>query len=600
MRYGRHFANYALLASLLALLACGLLYPIGLTLAGAFYKNPAAGSGVTWAAFTAFARSGGAKEWEQLTSGLTLLNIRLVFEDPTLVAGLVNSLKIATATTLAALVLAIPLAVLAARFVYPLKQALNVLILAPLILPPFVGAIGFKLMWGREGAIASLTGLEFDLLGSAKFWGVVIVQALNLYPIIYLSATAALANLDPALDEAAENLGAGWWRRFFRVTLPLIRPGLFAGGTIVFIWSFTELGAPMVFDYNRVTPVQIFNGLKEVESSAQPYALTLVMLVVAMLIYGVGRLLLGGGGGGAHVMQTKAARAASETPLSGPAAWAATGLFALVCGLALLPHAGVVLTALAQPGSWYRSVLPAEWTLSHFREALGSDLASSSIRNSLMLSALAVGLDLVLGVLIGYVIVRTTVRGRGVLDALCMLPLAVPGLVMAFGYVAMSLQWPFGKGGPLGGLASVVAAEPRPVVFLVMAYAVRRLPYIVRATVAGLEQTSGQLEEAALNLGASRFTTMRRVIVPLIAANLIGGALLAFSFSMLEVSDSLILAQQEASYPITKAIFAFVNRLADGPYIASAMGVWGMALLGVTLAGASVMLGKRLGAIFRA
>jgi iron(III) transport system permease protein len=117
--------------------------------------------------------------------------------------------------------------------------------------------------------------------------------------------------------------------------------------------------------------------------------------------------------------------------------------------------------------------------------------------------------------------------------------------------------------------------------------------------VAGLEQTSGQMEEAALNLGASRFTAVRRIIVPLIAANLIAGALLAFSFAMLEVSDSLILAQQERHYPITKAIYTFVNRLADGPYIASAMGVWGMALLTVTLVGAIILLGRKLEAIFR-
>jgi iron(III) transport system permease protein len=107
------------------------------------------------------------------------------------------------------------------------------------------------------------------------------------------------------------------------------------------------------------------------------------------------------------------------------------------------------------------------------------------------------------------------------------------------------------------------------------------------------------MEEAALNLGASRVTAVRRIIVPLIAANLIAGALLAFSFAMLEVSDSLILAQQQQHYPITKAIYSFINRLADGPYIASAMGVWGMALLTITLVGASALLGKKMGAIFR-
>src|SRR5690606_37318386 len=102
------------------------------------------------------------------------------------------------------------------------------------------------------------------------------------------------------------------------------------------------------------------------------------------------------------------------------------------------------------------------------------------------------------------------------------------------------------------------------------------------------------------NLGATTLTTIRRIVVPLITANLIAGALLAFSFSMLEVSDSLILAQRERFYPITKAIYTFAERLGDGYAIASAMGVWGMALLATTLAGSSILLGKKLGAMFRA
>ncbi len=127
----------------------------------------------------------------------------------------------------------------------------------------------------------------------------------------------------------------------------------------------------------------------------------------------------------------------------------------------------------------------------------------------------------------------------------------------------------------------------------------RRLPFVVRATVAGLEQTSRELEDAAFNLGASRLRTLRTVIVPLIAANLIAGGLLAFSFAMLEVSDSLILAQRAAHFPITKAIYVLYERLGDGQYIASALGVWSMLLLALTLIGASMMLGKKMGAIFR-
>jgi len=133
----------------------------------------------------------------------------------------------------------------------------------------------------------------------------------------------------------------------------------------------------------------------------------------------------------------------------------------------------------------------------------------------------------------------------------------------------------------------------------VIAYTIRRLPYILRSASAGLEQTSGDLEEAALNLGASPMMAIRRVVVPLIMANLIAGGILVFSFAMLEVSDSLILAEKQPHYPITKAIWTLFNRLGDGPYIASAMGVWGMALLTVTLVGASVLMGKKLGSIFR-
>jgi iron(III) transport system permease protein len=564
--------QYALLALLLALFAAFLIYPILLTVRGGFAEDVSTGE------------------------GFTLRHVALVFMDPILREGLVNAFLIAIATTTLCIVIALPLAFATARYSFPLKKLWNAVILVPLILPPFVGAIGLKMILGRFGSLNELTGMGVDWLGAAKFWGVVIALALHLYPIVYLNATAALANLDPALEEAAENVGIGPWRRFFHITLPLIRPGLFAGGTIVFIWSFTELGTPLMFDYYTVTSVQIFNGIKEVGDSAQPYALTVVLLGFSIILYLLGKTIFGGRG---YAMYSKAARASEEKPLTGAAGVLTTVGFAFVVGLALLPHLGVIVGALAEEGTWYRSVWPREWTLSHFSDALGHPLAFGSIVNSLQYATVAVILNILIGLVIGYLIVRTRIRGRSLLDALAMLPLAVPGLVMAFGYVAMSLAWPFGTGDPLDGLVDVVGAEPNPVLLLIIAYAVRRMPYVVRSTVAGLEQTSGELEEAARNLGASTVTAVRRIIVPLITANLIAGGLLAFSFSMLEVSDSLVLAQREEHYPITKAIYVFSERLGDGHAIASAMGVWGMALLTVTLVGASIFMGKKLGAIFR-
>ncbi|HCT46487.1 MAG TPA: ABC transporter permease [Phycisphaerales bacterium] len=545
---------------------------MGLTVRGGFAADPATGEG-----------------W-------TLDHLRLIFQDPNLLNGIINAFKIAVATTLLCIIISLPLAVLSARFSFPGKKILNASILVPLILPPFVGAIGIRALLGREGALNAMLGTDWDILGQAKFWGVVSVMALHLYPIIYLNATASLANLDPALDESAENLGASDWRRFFKITLPLIRPGLFAGATIVFIWSFTELGTPLMFDYYGVTSVQIFYGLKDVQNNAEPYALTLVLLVAAVMFYLLGKMVFGRKG---YAMYSKASRAGGEVALSGMWGWLATLGFGFVVLLAIVPHVGVVLTSLAEPGSWYASVLPHDLTLDHFNEALTAPESFNSIKNSLILSLIAMVLNMGFGVLIGYLIVRTTIKGRSLLDALCMLPLAVPGLVMAFGYVAMTLRWPFGNGDPLAGTLQVFGENPNPFPLLIIAYAIRRLPYIVRSTVSGLEQTSGELEEAAVNLGATRVAAVRKVIVPLIMANLIAGGLLVFSFSMLEVSDSLILAQRSDHFPITKMIFEFTNRLGDGIYIASAMGVWGMTLLTITLIGASLMLGKKLGSIFR-
>ncbi len=571
----RNLIQYGLMGSILFVLGVFLLYPIALTVRGGFASDPATGSG-----------------W-------TLDHLILIFRDPNLVGGIVNAFKIAVATTALCIIISMPLAVLSARYTFPGKKLLNASILVPLILPPFVGAIGIRALLGREGALNALLGTDWDVLGQAKFWGVVAVMALHLYPIIYLNATASLANLDPALDESAENLGASGWRRFFKITLPLIRPGLFAGATIVFIWSFTELGTPLMFDYYGVTSVQIFYGLKDVQNNAEPYALTLVLLFSAVMFYLLGKMVFGRKG---YAMYSKASRAGGEIQLTGALGWLAAIGFGFVVVLAVLPHVGVVLTSLAEPGSWYATVLPHDLTLNHFNEALTAPESFNSIKNSLVLSLIAMVLNMGFGVLIGYLIVRTTIRGRSLLDALCMLPLAVPGLVMAFGYVAMTLRWPFGSGGPLEGTwlnLEVFGTNPNPFPLLIIAYAIRRLPYIVRSTVSGLEQTSGELEEAAVNLGATRVEAVRKVIVPLIMANLIAGGLLVFSFSMLEVSDSLILAQRSDHFPITKMIFEFTNRLGDGIYIASAMGVWGMTLLTITLFGASLMLGKKLGSIFR-
>ncbi|MFW6066497.1 MAG: ABC transporter permease, partial [Planctomycetota bacterium] len=201
--------------------------------------------------------------------------------DAVIVRYLLNGLLLACCTTAVALLLALPPAILRAKCRFRGDGVLGILLLLPMILPPFVGALSMRRLLSRFGVINLLLErvglLDFaqslppNWLGTG-FAGVVILQALHLFPILYLNASAALANIDPAYPQAARNLGAGPVRTFLRVTLPLMRPGLFAGGTIVFIWSLTDIGTPLIMGYHRLTPVMVFKELGAGETTPRTYS----------------------------------------------------------------------------------------------------------------------------------------------------------------------------------------------------------------------------------------------------------------------------------------------------------------------------------------
>lgn len=554
-------------AAIVAIFSVFFLYPVGMTLAVAF-KNE--------------------------NGGFTLDYLIGVFHNPVYREGLWNAFVMGIGSTLAALLIAFPLALASHRWIFPGKKILSVLILAPLVLPPFVGAVGVKQILGVSGSLnAFLIQSGFmhpdqpmDWLGEGRLWGVIIMNALHLYPILYMNIAAALSHLDPAMEQAAQNLGCSPWRRLRKITLPLCMPGVFAGSAIVFIWSFTELGVPLVFDYTRVASVQVYDGIKDLNQNPMPYALVGIMLLVSASVFAISKVILGRSGlGSAPRPKTHS----GERVLSIGKGLAVSIGFIAVVFIACVPHLGVLLLSVS--GDWYGSILPESMTTSHFSEALGHPLVVPSIQNSLIYATGSTLLDIVLGTAIAWVVVRSTIRGRVILDAVMMLPLAVPGLVLAFGYIAATQ-----KGEPLHWL---VGDANNPLFLLIAAYAVRRLPYVVRAAVAGLQQSNIALEEAARSMGATPARTVKRIALPLIGANLVAGGILAFAFAMLEVSDSLILAQQAEHFPVTKAIYSLLSTLGNGHELAAALGVWAMIFLGISIMGAFVILGKRGGSIFR-
>lgn len=560
-----------------------LFYPLLILLGGAFFVEKEVG-GV-------------------MKSSFTLDYFFLIFENPFYRECFWNSLMIAVWTTAFCIVIAVPLAYVFLRCHFPGKQILSTMMLLPLILPPFVGAIGLQQFFSRFGSLnlflAELGWVDLqnppDWFGSGGFFGIILLEILHLYPIMYLSVQAALANLDPSLRDAAQNLGAGGWRIFRTVHLPLALPGIFAGSTIVFVSAFTDLGVPLMFDFQTTIPTQIFNLVTQADNPLG-YALVVITLILVSILFLLGKKL----GEGNYAMLGRSASYDDSIRLSPAAAW---GLTLAILGFilfSLLPHIGVILQSFS--ARWFFTVMPSEWSTAYYGEVFKLDLTSISVKNSLVYATSSALLDLVLGFAIAYLLAREQFKGKNLLDVIAMLPLALPGLVLAFAFfVAFSRPLPEFLSFADGFWSTFIDPRSNPTLLLVIAYAIHRLPYIVRAAYAGFQQTSVSLEEASANLGSPPLRTLIKISLPLISANLIAGSILTFSFAMLDVSNGMILAQESQFYPVTKAIYMLMGRITPvAPSIACALGVLSMILLGISLFVASKLLGQKMGQLFKA
>ncbi|MGE0173415.1 MAG: ABC transporter permease [Oligoflexales bacterium] len=552
--------GYATLAAILAVLFFFLVLPVGLITSKAFIVD----------------------------SKFSLEYFSLLFSNDLQVDAIGNSIMIGIATTVLATIVALPLALISTRYIFPLKGLLSGLVLVPMVMPPFVGAIGVQRFFSRRGSVNQLlmewgwTDMPIDWLGGQNmFWAVVVLEVLHLYPIMYLNLSAALANIDPSMEEIAVTLGASRWKRYLNIIWPLSRPGYFAGAIIVFIWALTDLGTPLLVGYHDTIPVRIFNMVTDVNENPVGYAMVFVVILITVTFFLLSRMTLN------EKKYQMLARGHVTNPQQRASALGTLGIWFVLGAVtlfALIPHISVLITSLSD--NWFMTILPENYTLEHYRMALTGSLSAIGIENSLFFSSLSVTVDIILGLLVAYVVVRKLIPFSGALDSLCMIPLALPGIVLAFGYVITYSN-------------TILDPLANPTVLLVVAYSIRRLPFMVRSASAGLQQTSVSLEEASATFGASRFHTLRRITIPLVTANLIAGALLCFAYAMLDVSDSLILAMKDRFYPLTKAIYSLFLEHGSGEFVASALGIIAMCILTLCILIASLILGKRMGELFR-
>lgn len=500
--------------------------------------------------------------------------------------ALANSLLAGGLTVLFGSVVGLPLAYFSVRYRFRGQIILQTLGVLPLVIPPFVGAVALQLILGRSGTLNLLLLRHFDttLPLMEGLTGVVLVQTLHYFPFIMLNTAASLANADLSLEEAAQNLGSHGFRLFRRITWPLMLPGYVAGCLLVFIRVIDDLGTPLMLNYTKLLAPQAYLrittvGLDDVDG----YVICVILVILSLLSLLAARKYLGLSEYASLQRGTSAATLAR--PIRGAELALVLTVSAALLGLALLPHLGILLLSFSRV--WSFSYLPSVYTLGNYHEILFR--TPHFVTNTLLYSLLAAGIDVVLGAAIAFLLLRSRVVGRNLLDAIATMPLAIPGVVLAVGYLRIFHGWDFpGLGRPLTATWMI----------LVIAYSMRRLPYTVRACYAALQQIHTSLEEAAQNLGANRRRTFGKITFPLMVGGLVAGGLIAFVTSAVELSSTIMLVPRMELGPISYGIYVYMqSAVGRGP--GAALGVVAIVLVAVGTFLTHKVFGRASGSAFR-
>jgi iron(III) transport system permease protein len=514
---------------------------------------------------------------------LTLIHFLNFFRRPLFREALWNSLLSGFLVVLFGSILAVPLAYVTARYEFRAKIWLQTLATLPLVIPPFVGAVAFQQILGRSGTVNLLLMRWFDI--SIPFMdgltGVVLVQTLHFFPFIMLNTAVSLSNIDPALEEAAQSMGCHGFRLFRRITLPLMLPGFIAGALLTFIRVIDDLGTPLMLNYKNLLAPQAYLRITTIGiDDVDGYVICVVLVFLSLVSLLAARKYLSL----AEYATVQMGKSVSQ-PIHGKKLFFVLLFSGLALTISLLPHIGIFLLSLSKV--WSFSPLPNSFTLGNYEEILFR--VPHFIKNTLLYTGLAAAFDIVLGAAIAFLLLRSRLWGRNLLDALATLPLAIPGVVLAVGYIRTFHGWDFpGAGAPLTSTWFI----------LVIAYTMRRLPYTVRASYAALQQVHVSLEESAQNLGANRFRTFFRITIPLISSGLVAGGLIAFVTSCVELNSTIMLVPRIELGPISYGIYVYMQS-ALGRGAGAALGVVAIALVAVGTYLTHRVFGGRAGSAFR-
>lgn len=468
-------------------------------------------------------------------------------EHPANLQALWGSVYISLLSVLLSALVGVPLAYVFTHYRFPGRNLFAAVAVLPVVMPPLVGVLAFLFLFGESGilprALQALFNLERVPFAIDGVVAIVMVHTYTMYVYFYLFASTAFSQMDVSMLEAARNLGAGRWFTLRKVTLPLLTPALGGASLLVFMTSMASFSAPFIFAGGfRILSLEIYNSKLNGEMSlAVTQSVVLTAISIAFLI-----LLRSYAGRRTYVVSGKGVPGQPRPITGGLARFLVGGVGIVWVALLILPHLTVLLISFVKNGTWTWQTLPTVYTIKNYTHLFQDPRIAEPVFNSLRMASLATGANVLFGVAVAYLLVRKRIRGGRFLEAVTMLPWAIPGTVVAIGLiVAFNRPTPFTAGQILVGTFWI----------LPLAYFVRNVPLTFRSTYAALEQFDQTLEEAARNLGANWWLAFRKVLLPLIGPGILSGALLAFVLALGEFVSSILLYTY-ANRPISVEIIS--------------------------------------------
>lgn len=464
---------------------------------------------------------------------------------PANIEALWTSIYISVISVICCAIVGVTMAFLLERYDFPGRRILSVLVLVPMALPPLVGVLSFTFLYGESGifprAFQHLFGLEQVPFSLKGIWGVIVVHTFTMYTYFYLTASAAIKGLDPALEEAATSLGAGRVRIWTKIILSMLTPSIVASSLLVFMISMASYTAPLMFGVERTMTMQIYlsrtNGnLNMAATQSMILSFVSITFLIIMRWYQNRRNY--------QNLSKGISVHRSEVSSRGMKVMATIASF-IGTLILILPILVLILISFSVDGAWKTQILPTDYTLDHYYALFTDERTWRPIWNSVRMGIVATLGNIIFGVAAAYAMVRLNFKGKTLLDILIMVPWALPGTVVAVNLIAaFSTENIFSFNQVLIGTFWI----------LPLAYFIRHLPLVFRSTSASLVQLDQSIEEASRSLGATWWYSFRRIVLPLTFTGILAGTLLALVQSFGEFVASILL-YSTSTIPLSVAIF---------------------------------------------